>query len=93
MVHLSLDMSITREDFFRLLPAAVGLATVEAGDVISCSDGWRRWTIQLEPLADQRLGSVILRRHRVELMLEGYSSGEAEAFLARFHRGFQRGGG
>ena len=49
--------------------------------------------MRLLPLADRRLGSVVLPRHRVEISLDGYSEEEARAFMARFHRGFQRGGG
>jgi hypothetical protein len=92
-MQLNLDMSISREDFFRLLPVAVGLAAVDKGEVISGSEEGRHWTIRLEPLADRCLGRVVLPRQRVGIELEGYSGDEAEAFLARFHRGFQRGGG
>ncbi|HEY3400809.1 MAG TPA: hypothetical protein VGK03_09285 [Geothrix sp.] len=91
---LSLEMSLSREEFLRMLPGAVGRATVaEADGVFSGSDGGRCWAIRLVPLADRRLGRVVLPRHRVEICLDGYSGEEAEAFLARFHRGFQRGGG
>ncbi len=91
---LLLEMSITREDFLRLLPGAVGLASIEeAGGVFTQAEGHRRWTIHLVPLVDWRAGSVVLARHRVEIRFEGYSDEEAQAFLAAFHRGFQRGGG
>lgn len=91
---LLLEMSITREDFLRLLPGAVGLATIEeAGGVFTHAEGPRRWTIHLVPMADWCAGSVVLVRHRVELRFEGYSEEAVAAFLARFHRGFQRGGG
>jgi hypothetical protein len=87
-------MSISREDFLRLLPVAVGQAFVaEVAGQFSGSEGPRSWTLRLQPLAQRRLGSVALPRHQVELRLEGYSEAEAAAFLARFQRGFQRGGG
>ena len=93
-ISLSLDMSISREDFLRLLPAAVGQAAFEELDgQFSGREGPRSWTLRLWPLAPRRLGSVVLPRHQVELRLEGYSEAEATAFLARFQRGFQRGGG
>jgi len=92
--RLDLEMTLSREEFLRLLPGAVGLAEVEGvEDVFSGSDGSRRWAIRLVSLADLRLGSVSLPRHRVEIHLGDYSGGEAEAFMVRFHRGFQRGGG
>ncbi len=90
----SLEMTLTRADFLRLLPGAVGRVPVqEAGDTYLGGEGDRTWSLRLVPLEDQRLGSVSLPRHRVELHLEGYSQPEVEAFLSRFLRGFQRGGG
>ena len=91
---LSLEMTLSREEFLRLLPGAVGLAvaTEEAG-VSGVGMAHRRWRIRLIPLADSVLGSVALPRHRIEIQLEGYRKGELAAFMARFHRGFQRGGG
>ena len=94
MAVLLLEMSLSREDFLRLLPAAVGLVAIAEEDgVFSHAENGRRWTIRLAPLADWRAGSVVLPRHRVELHFEGYTDQEGEAFLVRFHRGFQRGGG
>lgn len=93
-MELTLEMSLSREDFLRLLPGAVGQEKiVEQDGVFGVSGANRQWTMQLWPLPDCRLGSVVLPRHRVEIRLEGYSDDEAAAFLARFHRGFQRGGG
>jgi hypothetical protein len=91
---LILEMSLSREEFLRLLPGAVGLPRVaEEGSLFQHADGGRRWAIRLEPLGDRRLGPMSLPRHRVEIRLEGFGEKEAEAFMARFHRGFQRGGG
>ncbi|HJW73870.1 MAG TPA: hypothetical protein VJ486_13685 [Geothrix sp.] len=56
-------------------------------------DGPRSWSLRLVPLEPIRLGSMSLPRHRLELHLKGYSEVEVEAFLARFQRGFLRGGG
>jgi hypothetical protein len=91
---LSLDMSIAREDFLRLLPAALGQAFVqEAEGRFSGGEGVRRWTLHLRPLAPRRLGSVVLPCHQVEFCFEGHSEAEVAEFMARFQRGFQRGGG
>ena len=90
----SLDMSISREEFLRLLPAAVGACPFEEeDDIFTGIDGQRRWTVRLIPLADHRLGSVVLPRHRIEIHFDGYPDEAAKAFMVRFHRGFQRGGG
>ena len=89
-----MDMSISREEFLRLLPGAVGACPLEEEDgVFSGRDGLQRWTVRIIPLADHRLGSVVLPSHRIEIQLEGYSDEAADGFLARFQRGYQRGGG
>jgi len=89
----SLEMSISREEFLRLLPRAVGPYALSDGDRIEGGDSARRWTIHLQRLEDRSLGSVILSRHQVELQFEGFSEAEVTFFLAQFQRGFQRGGG
>jgi len=88
----SIEMSISREEFLRLLPAAVEAFQVDA-DTICWSDARRRWTIRLVPLAHRRMASAVLPRHRVEFLLEACSATEGAAFLERFHRAFLRGGG
>ena len=90
--HLNLEMSITREEFFRLLPAAVEEFALEA-QVVRWSDRGCRGTIRLIPLPVHRLGSVIVPRHRVEIVMEARSDAEGVAFMARFRRAFLRGGG
>ena len=91
-VRHSLEMSLSREEFFRLLPAAVGAFVVD-GDTVRPSDARGGWVIRLVPLADHRLGSVVIPRHRVEIAIESRSEEEASAFMNRFHRALLRGGG
>jgi len=90
--HRSLEMSLSREEFLRLLRALVGAFEVD-GETIRWSDAGRFWTIRLVPLSDRRVGSVAVPRHRVEIALEACPGAEGEAFMSRFHRGFLRGGG
>ena len=85
-------MSVSRQEFFRLLPAAVGPFEADGG-LVRGADGDRGWAIRLVPLADRRLGNVYLPRHRVEITVKACSEAEGEAFMDRFHRGFLRGGG
>ena len=88
----SVEMSISREEFFRLLPAAVG--TFEAdGERVRWVEQGRGWNIRVVPLPDLRLGSAAIPRHRAEIVLEACSEAEGAAFLERFHRAFLRGGG
>jgi hypothetical protein len=88
----SLEMSLLREEFFRLLPGAVSAYEV-LGDTVRWPEGGRNGTIRLVRLESRRLGSVEMPRHRVEIALELHSEAEGEAFMARFHRAFLRGGG
>lgn len=87
-------MTISREDFLRLLPEAVGLTPQAGADgVFRHAEGTRCWSLELQPLELLRLGRLSLVRHRVELTFEGHTDAQVAAFMARFHRGFQRGGG
>ena len=90
--HRNLEMSINREEFFRFLPAAVG-PFFEDGDTIRPPGAAGGWLLRLTPLTDHRVGSVVVPRHRVEIVLEACAEVEGEAFMARFHRAFMRGGG
>ncbi len=85
-------MSISREEFFRLLPAVVRSFDVD-GDTVRWSDTGRAWTIRLAPMVGRRLGSVVFLRHRVEITLDACPEPEGVAFMARFHSAFLRGGG
>jgi sulfur-carrier protein len=88
----SLEMGIAREEFFRLLPAAVGAFEVD-GETVRWSAGDRRGTIRLVPLPGRRLGRALVPRHRVEIVLDGCADAEGQAFMDRFQRAFLRGGG
>jgi len=88
------EMTITRADFLRLLPAAVGHQPFSvAGERIVHRDDSRSWTIRLAALPDLRLGLVRLERQRVTLAFEGYGEAEIDAFMRRFELHFRRGGG
>lgn len=87
-------MTISREEFLRLLPSAVaGSGCREEEGTFVCGDMVRGWRLRLEPLPGLRSGVLVLPRHRVEVRLHGYESAEAAAFLSRFESRFQRGGG
>ena len=88
----TLEMTIGREEFFRLLPAAVETFDLD-GDMVRWAEGGCRGTIRLVPLEGRRLGSVVVPRYRVEIALEGWPEEGAEAFMARFPPAFLRGGG
>ena len=86
------DMTITREDFLRSLPAAVGTAFTVDGDAIASNEA-QPWRIELTALDDLRLGRLVLQRHRVRIFLTGYGATETKRFLDRFELHFRRAGG
>jgi hypothetical protein len=88
------DMTISREDFLRSLPAAVGHAPFEvAGDAIRHRGATRSWRITLAPLPDLTLGLLALPRHRVSIHVDGYGEAETRRLLDRFELHFRRAGG
>jgi hypothetical protein len=91
---LSFDMSISRKEFLRLLPGALGgdCFAESGGDFLHAEPG-RSWHITLSPLTDLELGSMRLERHRVEWRFSGYADAEIETILQRFELHFRRGGG
>lgn len=91
---LGFDMTTTRADFRRLLPAAVAhVRYVEQGDAFVHRDGERSWRIDLSPLPKLEIGLIRLERHRAEFHFSGYTQKEIDDFMARFERYFRRGGG
>ena len=91
---LRFDMTTTRADFRRLLPAAVDhVAYVEEDGAFVHRDGARSWRIGLAPLPQLQIGLIRLERQRVEFEFAGFSAAEIDDFMARFERYFRRGGG
>lgn len=89
------EMSLTREDFFRLLPVAAGDLPTRVDDLsVELGTAERGVAITLEPLAPRRLSGLLsLPRARVTLVFRGYDETARAAFVAGFDRAFQRGGG
>ena len=91
---LGFDMTATRAEVRRLLPAAVDHAPfVEEDGAFVHRDGARGWRIGMEDLPQLRIGLIRLERHRLEFEFSGYSAAEIEDFMARFEMYFRRGGG
>lgn len=91
---LRFDMTTTRADFRRLLPAAVNhVPFVEEDGAFVHRDGERGWRIALASLPKLEIGLIRLERHRVDFEFAGHSEKEIEDFMARFETYFRRGGG
>ncbi len=87
-------MGITRAEFLRLLPVAVGHAAWRIeGDEIVAEGPAPAWRIRLREMPGRPFGSVMLPVLGVTLALEGGSEAAASAFVARFLLGYQRAGG
>jgi hypothetical protein len=87
-------MSISHGEVQRLLPAAArGYAVTAGEDGYLLRDGPRRVRVRLSPQGERAIGALRLPRTRVELEFENLSEAEIAAFLRRFDRAFQRGGG
>ena len=86
-------MTISRAEFRRLLPLAVGGTAAEAEDGYGGHDGALGWRIHLTDLPPLHLGSFTLERLRVELVFEDATEAQALVFMHRFLQQVQRGGG
>ncbi|MBP2295137.1 hypothetical protein [Azospirillum rugosum] len=89
------DMALTRDDLLRLLPGAVdGLPWRADADRIQIGESEGDGVdLLVEPLPPRRFGPVEIPRLRVGFAFRGWDEAERCAFLARFDRAFQRGGG
>lgn len=88
-------MTISRDDFLRRLPGAVG-GEVAGNDGSDCYTGigeQGRWTVRLAPLPELTIGRIRLPRLQVHLELDGFDQPARKSFLARWELNFRRGGG
>lgn len=88
-------MWITREEFLRCLPAAVAYApfTITPSGAASVGTG-AKWRFEMTELPERAITPLMrCPRLHVELTLDGYAPEAADAFMQRFWRYFQRGGG
>lgn len=87
-------MNITRAEFERLLPGALGGAPFAVdGDTYSGRDGERAWSIHLGTEEVTRIGLIRLALREVAIELEGDDDAGAKAFMHRFDLYFRKGGG
>ncbi|MGI9413917.1 MAG: hypothetical protein ACR2PM_09615 [Hyphomicrobiales bacterium] len=89
------DMALSKREFFRSLKIAMDGAdyTVD-GDAVQAGTKDQGITISLEPLPERVLSALVkLERWRVTISISGYDEQAETAFMTRFDRAFQRGGG
>jgi hypothetical protein len=86
-------MGITRAEFLRLLPAAVDEAPFRAdGDSFAGRTGRVAWTIHVEARDSRRIALLTMPVTAVDVILDA-TADEADAFMERFLRAYQRAGG
>lgn len=90
---ISLEMTLTLDEFLRLLPGAVPGPFRRDGEVFRGEDGDRGWCLRVRPLPGLRLGAMDLGRLGLDLDFRGYAPEDRAAFLSTFRRQFHRGGG
>ena len=87
-------MSISRREFFRTLPDALGVdAPVATGDRVAVDKAGCRLEVRFCEEAPLRIASLTLPTAEVELRFEGCGEAEVTAALERFDLYFRRGGG
>lgn len=93
-MKITKDMALTQKMFLDTLGRALDsdAYTWDGKQAVLSTEG-RSFTITFEPQANFALGGFSIPRAKVSLELEGYSSEDSEAAVARFERYFHRGGG
>lgn len=88
-------MVLTEAELVRLAVHLDGGEALARGDrrVSARLDDGRGWTIALGPERRRRIALFDLPLCDATIRLDGYAPTDAEAFLARFHRVFRKGGG
>ena len=89
------DMTISRAEFLRSLPAAVDHVpfAVDPSSGARSLDPGQNWRITLSPLPELCIGLLRLQRLRVSIFLAGYDAAATRRFLDRFELYFRRAGG
>jgi hypothetical protein len=93
-VRFARAMGLTRAEFLRSLPEAVGHRRYRIdGDRIEIADSAGPILILLGPAGVRRIGMLSLPVIRVEFRFGEMSQAQRDRFMTRFERYFQRGGG
>lgn len=88
------EMSITHEDFFRLLPKAIANRPYKRyGNTVVIEEQDRKITISLSEQSSRKIASLVLPLTTVTLQVEGYPEPDLSSFLDRFFLAYQKGGG
>ena len=88
------EMGISHRDFYRIFPAVIrGRPFERTSDGVLFEEPGRRLRVLLSAESQRRLGMLRIPITIVQLQFEGFPQADVDAFMLRFERHFQRGGG
>jgi hypothetical protein len=88
------ELGLTHAEFHRSLPPAIAHRPYAVdGDRVRIDDGARSVTIELGPQRYRAIASLRIPYLEARFTFSGFSVPERDAFMTRFERYFQRGGG
>lgn len=89
-----MQMGITHRDFFRLLPFALGTDQFSTtSNSVSLKVGMMSVDIELGVEGSRQIALLAIPTTPVKMTLDGFSDSERDAFMTKFERAYQRGGG
>ena len=94
LIEYSREMGLTHDDFWRLLPRAMGNHSYQRdGDSVRAQVNEGHLEITLGPPLERRIALMCIPYSKVSFSFTGVSEKEQQAFKAHFDLRFQRGGG
>lgn len=94
IIEYSREMGLTHDDFWRLLPRAMGEHSYERkGDHVHASVNHGTLQIHLGPTQERKIALLRLPYSVVSFRFEGIEQEQQMAFKTHFDLHFQRGGG
>lgn len=92
--RITKTLALTRADLLRQLPAVLAPAAYRVdGDEITASVEGRNLIMELLDLDVSRMGMLVLPQLRLVFTFTDWPQNEIDAFVWRFERVYQRGGG
>ena len=94
LIEYSREMGLTHDDFWRLLPRAMGNHSYQVdGDSVRADISEGQLEITLGPPLERRIALMCIPYSKVSFCFTGVSEKEQQAFKIHFDLRFQRGGG
>ena len=94
VIEYSREMGLTHDDFWRLLPRAMGEHSYKQdGDSVRAEVNEGQLEITLGPPLERRIALMCIPYSKVSFSFSGVSEQQQQAFKAHFDLHFQRGGG